>query len=68
VQLCEFVLENATKMTLVLETLRTLLKFLNWIPLGYIFETKLIDRLLYKARASWHLTVSVSVCVCRCGG
>ena len=29
-------------------TLDTLLKFLNWIPLGYIFETKLIQTLILK--------------------
>lgn len=29
-------------------TLETLLRFLNWIPLGYIFETKLISTLIYK--------------------
>lgn len=29
-------------------TLETLLRFLNWIPLGYIFETKLITTLIFK--------------------
>uniref|UniRef100_A0A3P9JFU9 Exportin-1 n=1 Tax=Oryzias latipes TaxID=8090 RepID=A0A3P9JFU9_ORYLA len=33
---------------LVHATLETLLRFLNWIPLGYIFETKLINTLVYK--------------------
>lgn len=33
---------------LVGSTLDTLLRFLNWIPLGYIFETKLIPTLIYK--------------------
>ncbi|KAF5901752.1 exportin-1 isoform X1, partial [Clarias magur] len=33
---------------LVHATLETLLRFLNWIPLGYIFETKLISILVYK--------------------
>jgi exportin-1 len=28
--------------------LETLLRFLNWIPLGYIFETKLINTLIFK--------------------
>ena len=28
--------------------LQTLLRFLNWIPLGYIFETKVISTLVYK--------------------
>ena len=27
-------------------TLETLLRFLNWIPLGYIFETELIHHLI----------------------
>lgn len=49
-QLCEFVLDNATKPSLVLETLKTLLAFMNWIPLGYIFETKLMDHLIFKVR------------------
>lgn len=29
-------------------SLQTLLRFLNWIPLGYIFETKVISTLIYK--------------------
>ena len=29
-------------------TFQTLLKFLNWIPLGYIFETTLVKTLVYK--------------------
>jgi Importin beta-related nuclear transport receptor len=29
-------------------TLETLLRFLNWIPLGYIFETNLITTLIEK--------------------
>jgi exportin-1 len=33
---------------LVGATLETLLRFLNWIPLGYIFETKLITTLIFK--------------------
>jgi exportin-1 len=45
-QLCSFVLENATKPSLILATLDTLLKFLIWIPLGYIFETDLIKTLV----------------------
>jgi exportin-1 len=47
-QLCEFILENSQKPTLLLVTLSTLLRFLNWIPLGYIFETKMIDTLILK--------------------
>lgn len=29
-------------------TLETLLRFLSWVPLGYIFETKLITTLIFK--------------------
>lgn len=45
-KLCSEVLEEANKTSLVKATLETLLRFLNWIPLGYIFETKVIDLLL----------------------
>lgn len=47
-QLCSFVLENSLNAPLISATLETLLKFLNWIPLGYIFETKLINMLVEK--------------------
>ena len=47
-QLCEFVLDNSQNPPLVGVTLETLLRFLNWIPLGYIFETKLIQTLILK--------------------
>ncbi|KAK9731791.1 CRM1 / Exportin repeat 2 [Popillia japonica] len=46
--LCQFVLENSQNAPLVNATLETLLRFLNWIPLGYIFETKLINTLIFK--------------------
>ncbi|KAJ3067940.1 Karyopherin transporter [Podochytrium sp. JEL0797] len=42
-QLCLQVLDKATKPSLIHATLETLLRFLNWIPLGYIFETNLVD-------------------------
>jgi exportin-1 len=45
-KLCLEVLEEAQKTSLIKATLETLLRFLNWIPLGYIFETKIIDLLL----------------------
>jgi exportin-1 len=47
-QLCEFILDNSQKPTLLLVTLQTLLRFLNWIPLGYVFETKIIETLTFK--------------------
>lgn len=45
-QLCSEVLEKAQKPSLIKATLETLLRFLNWIPLGYIFETPVIDHLI----------------------
>ncbi|KAG0245961.1 CRM1 C terminal-domain-containing protein [Mortierella sp. GBAus27b] len=44
-QLCSEVLEKANKPSLIKATLDTLLRFLNWIPLGYIFETNLVESL-----------------------
>jgi exportin-1 len=44
--LCSEVLQDANKSSLIKATLETLLRFLNWIPLGYIFETTIIDVLL----------------------
>ncbi|XP_057324620.1 exportin-1 [Microplitis mediator] len=46
--LCQFVMDNSPNVPLVAVTLETLLRFLNWIPLGYIFETKLITTLIFK--------------------
>ncbi|THH07436.1 hypothetical protein EW145_g3385 [Phellinidium pouzarii] len=45
-KLCLEVLEEAQKTQLIKATLETLLRFLNWIPLGYIFETTIIDLLM----------------------
>ena len=47
-QLCEFIMANSTKQSLLVATFQTLLKFLNWIPLGYIFETNLVKTLVYQ--------------------
>ncbi len=44
-QLCSEVLQKANKPSLIKATLNTLLRFLNWIPLGYIFETNLVENL-----------------------
>jgi len=44
-QLCQEVLATANQTSLVKATLETLLRFCNWIPLGYIFETNLIETL-----------------------
>eukprot|EP00124_Ichthyophonus_hoferi_P001094 Ihof_evm13s50 gene=Ihof_evmTU13s50 len=45
-QLCMFVMDNATSSELMHATLETLLRFLGWIPLGYMFETDLIAKLI----------------------
>ena len=44
-QLCQEVITTADQPSLVKATLETLLRFCNWIPLGYIFETPLIETL-----------------------
>ncbi|OXB52333.1 hypothetical protein ASZ78_000182, partial [Callipepla squamata] len=41
-------MENSQNAPLIQATLETLLRFLNWIPLGYVCETKLISTLIYK--------------------
>lgn len=46
--LCDFVLEHSQRPSLLRVTLQTLQRFLTWIPLGFIFQTKLIDILLNK--------------------
>uniref|UniRef100_A0A0K3CC03 BY PROTMAP: gi/472583837/gb/EMS21461.1/ exportin-1 [Rhodosporidium toruloides NP11] gi/647402254/emb/CDR48536.1/ RHTO0S18e02212g1_1 [Rhodosporidium toruloides] n=1 Tax=Rhodotorula toruloides TaxID=5286 RepID=A0A0K3CC03_RHOTO len=47
--LCVEVLEKADKPSLIKVTLEAMLRFLNWIPLGYIFETPVIDYLITRA-------------------
>lgn len=42
-QLCMFVLNNSQRPPLLQATLQTLLRFLSWIPLAYIFETSLLE-------------------------
>eukprot|EP00958_Prasinococcus_capsulatus_P010660 scaffold1040_cov376-Prasinococcus_capsulatus_cf.AAC.6 len=45
-ELCEFVLARSQRVELVKTTLTTLHAFLSWIPLGYIFESTLVETLL----------------------
>ena len=47
-ELCQFVLEHSQKQSLIQVTLQTLQRFLTWIPLGYIFETNIVQVLLQK--------------------
>ncbi|CAN0435884.1 unnamed protein product, partial [Hapterophycus canaliculatus] len=42
-ELCEYILANSQKPSLLNGTLQTLQRFLTWIPLGYIFERQLIE-------------------------
>jgi exportin-1 len=53
-KLCSEVIEEAQKISLIKATLETLLRFLNWIPLGYISETTIIDVLLNRVSFSSH--------------
>ncbi|KAJ2080331.1 Karyopherin transporter [Coemansia sp. RSA 988] len=43
--LCTEILQKAVQPSLILATLETLLRFLSWIPFGYIFEMDLITNL-----------------------
>jgi exportin-1 len=45
-QLCELILKNSKRASLLKVTLQTLQRFLTWIPLGFIFQTDLIHMLL----------------------
>lgn len=45
-ELCVFVLMNTRKVELVRATLDTLNAYLTWVPLGYIFESNLVELLL----------------------
>ena len=44
----QYVLGKLRTPSLVGAFLETLLRFLNWIPLGYIFEASLIETLIFK--------------------
>ncbi|KAJ2224257.1 Karyopherin transporter, partial [Coemansia sp. RSA 518] len=43
--LCMEILQKAVQPSLILATLETLLRFLSWIPFGFIFEMDLINNL-----------------------
>ncbi|KAJ5073961.1 intein-containing exportin-1 precursor [Anaeramoeba ignava] len=47
-EFCQYVLENGDENSLLTATLSTFLSLLNWIPLGYIFQTKIIKLLTTK--------------------
>lgn len=58
--LCVEVLEKADKPSLIKATLDAMLRFLNWIPLGYIFETAVIDHLISRVRFFYSSDFAVS--------
>eukprot|EP00656_Telonema_subtile_P036866 TRINITY_DN4092_c0_g1_i2.p1 TRINITY_DN4092_c0_g1~~TRINITY_DN4092_c0_g1_i2.p1 ORF type:complete len:1133 (-),score=347.86 TRINITY_DN4092_c0_g1_i2:112-3510(-) len=45
-QLCSVILQECSQPSLVLSCLQATHRFLNWMPLGYIFETNLVMTLL----------------------
>jgi len=45
-QLCSVILQECTQPSLVLACLQATHRFLNWMPLGYVFETNLVMTLL----------------------
>lgn len=47
-KLCKDILENTDNVALIYATLNTLHGFLNWIPVGYIFEENLVDLIVEK--------------------
>ena len=58
-ELCEFVLQHSQRPELIQRTLLTLHAFLSWIPLGYIFESTLLDTcLLYTSPSPRDLSTS----------
>ena len=42
-KLCDDILRSAENASLIKTTLETLLRFMSWIPLGYVFDTGVID-------------------------
>jgi exportin-1 len=50
-QLCDMVLKGSLKPSLLSVALDTMLGFLSWIPIGYIFETTMVELLVERVRA-----------------
>jgi len=71
-ELCEFVLVQSEKPSLLNATLETLHSFLTWIPVGYIFGYNMINILINKVRApalaSWCLALVTKPPLGRDGG
>jgi exportin-1 len=66
-ELCEFVLTHSQKPELIKTTLTTLNAFLSWIPLGYIFESSLLDTLLALAPNPAYRNIAF-LCLSEIGG
>lgn len=47
-RLCFEVLEKANRPSLILATLQSLLRYLGWIPMSYIFDSPIIPKLIEK--------------------
>ena len=47
-QLCNVILAEATVPSLLKACLEALGKFLSWMPLGYIFETNMVQALIFR--------------------
>ncbi|CAO3673608.1 unnamed protein product [Umbelopsis vinacea] len=67
-QLCQEVLACAKKPELIKVTLETLLNFLNWIPIGYIFETDLVTILCNKYLITPEYRTITLKCLTEIGG
>jgi len=66
--LCSEVLERASKPSLVAATLEALLRFLRWIPFGYIFETNLVENLRTRFLAAPQTRNITLKCLTEIGG
>lgn len=67
-QMCQSILATADLPSLIQETLETLLRFCNWIPLGYIFETDLIETLRTRFLAAPEFRNITLQCLTEIGG
>lgn len=76
-----YVLSASTRPELIRATLGTLHAFLSWIPLGYIFESTLVQScsssvaedqpafrrsVLHAAPVLWHTDFPLAVCLAQC--
>lgn len=67
-QLCSEVLQKCQKPSLLMATLEALLRFLKWIPLGYIFETNLVENLRHRFLPTNYFRNVTVACFTEIGG